>query len=122
MDAQPIEVSNVSTPVKSYSHCYLETDWGRLLCPILKDHAQAQNRSQLSKDMHRTCNVMPHAYLTIVKDERCLVLLYHMTHHATVLGARSKPWKNKVLIFTGDAVETQALRSVFLPPLLLATV
>jgi hypothetical protein len=65
---------------------------------------------------------MPHAYLTMVKDERRLVLLHRATHHATALGARAEPWNDKVLMFTGDVVQTQAPQAVFLPSLLLATI
>ena len=77
---------------------------------------------QLYEDIRRTWNEMPHAYLTMVKDERRLVLLHRATHHATSLGARAEPWNDKVLMFTGDVVQTQAPQAVFLPPLLLATV
>jgi hypothetical protein len=51
---------------------------------------------------------MTHAYLTMVKDVRRLVLLHHAAHHATAMGVRAKPWNDKVLIFTWDVVQSQA--------------
>jgi hypothetical protein len=76
----------------------------------------------LYEDIRRTWDEMPHAYLTMVKDDRRLVLLHRATHHATSLSASTESWNNKVLIFTGDVVQTQAPQAVFLPSLLLATV
>ncbi len=40
----------------------------------------------------------------------------------TPLGTAPKNWNNKLIMFTGDTVRNQGPQSVFLPPLLFATV
>jgi hypothetical protein len=133
MDAQPIEVTDGSTPIKSYNGYYPATDWAawhvessRIMreLAIGADAGTTKTSPQLYEDKRRMWNEMPHdSYLTMVKDERRWVLLHHATHrHATSFGARAKSWNNKVLMFTGDVVQTQAPQAVFLPSFLLATV
>ena len=131
MAAQPIEVLDVSTPINSYSRYYTETDWAAQHVESSRimrefefgaDAGTKKTGPQLYEDIRRTWNEMPHAYLTMVKDKRQLVLLHRATHHATALGGRAEPWNDKVLMFTGDVVQTQAPQAVFLPSLLLATV
>jgi hypothetical protein len=99
MDAQPNEVTDGSAPINSYSGYYPETDWAALHVQssrimrefaIGADTGTTKTDPQLYKDIRRTWNEMPHAYLAMVKDERRLVLLHRATHHATSLGARAK--------------------------------
>jgi hypothetical protein len=82
MDALPIEVSDVSTPINSYSRYYQETDWAprhvqssRIMreFKVGADPGRTKTSPQLYKDIRRTWNEMPHAYLTMVKDECGLV-------------------------------------------------
>jgi hypothetical protein len=79
-----MEVDDVATAINSYCFYYLETDWASQhvqLARIMREFAVGTDEGttktgpQLYKDIHRTWNKMPHANLTMVKDERRLVLL-----------------------------------------------
>jgi hypothetical protein len=77
---------------------------------------------QLYEDVKQTCNKMPHAYVTLVKDDAHLVLLHQGTYHSTHIGSVPKPWNNQVQMFTDDVVGLQVHQAVMMPPLLLALV
>jgi hypothetical protein len=126
-----MEVDDMATTINFYCRYYLETNWAsqhvqlaRIMCEFAvgADEGTTKMGPQLYEDIRRTWNKMPHAYLTMVKDERRLVLLHRATHHATSLGAHAESWNDKVLMFTRDVVGSQMPQAVFLPHLLLITI
>jgi hypothetical protein len=65
---------------------------------------------------------MPHAYVTMVKDDPQLVLLHRVTYHSTPIGSPPEVWNNKIIMFTSDVIEDQVPQAVIMPPLLLAPI
>jgi hypothetical protein len=84
------------------------------------DGTGTKTGQQLHEDVQATWNDMPHAYVSLVKDKNRLVLLHRASYHAKPLGTTPEVWNNKVLMYTGDVMESQVPQAVFFPPLLLA--
>jgi hypothetical protein len=104
-----------ATTMDTYAKYYRNTDWNELRVNpayVIREFAVSEDGSsktgqQLHEDIRSTSNDMPHAYVTLVKDESRLVLLHRANYHATPLGTTPEPWNNKVLMFTGDVMENQ---------------
>jgi hypothetical protein len=63
---------------------------------------------QLHEDVKAMCNEIPHAYLTLVKDDPRLVLLHRGSYHPTPIGSVPELWNNKVLRRAGGKPSTAA--------------
>jgi hypothetical protein len=128
--AAPPDTGATALPIDIYSRYYRETHWlaRRIhLDKILQEFSvpkegQYKTGPQLLEDIRRTWDEMPHAYPTMVKDKRRLVLLHQATYHATPLGTAPENWNDKLLMFTGDTVGNQVPQACFLPSLLFAIV
>jgi hypothetical protein len=118
-----------NNPINTYASYYRETDWQeQRVNPVYvmrefvmsEDGTGTKTGQQLHDDVRATWNDMPHAYVTLVKDESRLVLLHRANYHVPPLGTTPEVWNNKLLVYTGDVMENQIPQAVFFPPLLLA--
>jgi hypothetical protein len=128
--ARKLKVSSMASPVpaataiNTYSRLYEEMNWAaksvfpaRIICKFtVPTKGIYKLGQQLHHDYIRSMwNEMPHAYVTLVKDDQRIVFLYCASLHNTPLGATPEPWNNKLMMFTGDVASGQASQVVLLP-------
>jgi hypothetical protein len=98
----------VATAINTYSRLYAETNWASCsVYPlrIIREFAVPTKRigklgPQLYEDVKATSNEMPHAYVTLVMDDRRIIFLHRATLHNTPLGLTPEPWNNKLLMIS----------------------
>jgi hypothetical protein len=115
--------TNAAPAVDTYSHYYMYTDWATLCVELahILDKFEVPTDGiiptgqQFYEDIKQMCHKMPHAYVSLVKDDLCLVLLHRGTYHSTPTRRAPEAWNNRFLMFTGDVVENQVPQAVVMP-------